>query len=400
MIGSGRVTELDASNAAVACTGYASANLDFGGGVLVNAGGSDVFLGVLNPDGTHKFSQMFGDAGEQGGMSVALDPNDGIVLAAAAASNINFGGGVLTPFAGTDLCLAAFDAGGVHQWSWIRAGTFTPGAGILLQLDVAVSGTGEIALAGQFQGNPDLGGGPLANAGSDDIFLARYTSGGIHLSSESYGGTSSDGAQGVTWDSAGNLALSGTFRSPAVTFGGAPLLHSGGFGSDWFAAVLDDTGAHLFSRPYTGNGQYEMVPRFQASGELLLWGAGGGNTNFGGGVVANTGLFLAMLEGATTVTASPVLPGAIRLAQNTPNPFNPRTSIRFRLAEAADVGLEIFDAAGRRVRSLTLGRRSAGDHDVVFDGRDAHGRELASGVYHYRLRSGNESLVRRMVLVR
>jgi hypothetical protein len=308
LVGGGRVRKIAASNTAVAFAGYTYSNVDFGGGNLMTAGGADVFLALLEPDGSHRFSQVFGDAGDQGGLSLALDPSDGVVIAASAQSTIDFGGGVLTA-TDRDLCLAAFDSTGAHRWSWNRAGDFSPGGGILFTLDVAVSSVGEVAVGGQFLASTDLGGGTLNSAGQGDIFLARYDASGAHLSSQSFGGTVTDGIQGVTFDSQGNLAFAGTFLSSSIDVGGGPLTHSGGFGSEWFLGVFDSIGGHLYSTTFPGDSQSVMMPRFHSSGELLLYGSGGSNNDFGGGPLATTQFYLAQLDGAITMTATG--PGAV-----------------------------------------------------------------------------------------
>lgn len=305
VLGDGRVQAIAAGDTTVAIAGYTSGSVNFGGGALAAAGGSDVFLGVLDADGTHRFSNLFGDAGNQGGMGVALDPDGGVVLAASAQSTIDFGGGMLTATA-TDLCLAAFDSTGAHRWSWIRPGTWQSGSGILLTLDVDVSDAGEVALGGLFRFAVDLGGGMLSSAGSGDVFVARYDGDdGSHIASTSIGGTSTEGVQGLSYDANGNLAIAGTFLSPSVDFGGGPLMLQALFGSDWFLAVYDTTGAHLFSASYTGNGQYDIAPRFDGAGRLLLSGGGAGNTDFGGGALATTQFFLAQLEGAGSAATGP-----------------------------------------------------------------------------------------------
>lgn len=85
-------------------------------------------------------------------------------------------------------------------------------------------------------------------------------------------------------------------------------------------------------------------------------------------------------------TAAPVAPKLdARLSAPHPNPFNPRTTLRFDLARSGRVALEVHDLRGRRVRTLDLGTASAGVHDVVWDGRDDEQRDLASGVYLVRL---------------
>ena len=101
------------------------------------------------------------------------------------------------------------------------------------------------------------------------------------------------------------------------------------------------------------------------------------------------------------VTASPDIPAArTSLYANQPNPFNPSTTIRFRLARKGEVSLEIFDQSGRLVRHLVQETMDAGPHAVQWNGRDDQGDTVASGVYHYRLHAGDEVISRRMVLLK
>ena len=94
------------------------------------------------------------------------------------------------------------------------------------------------------------------------------------------------------------------------------------------------------------------------------------------------------------------LPDVITLEQNVPNPFNPTTMIRFHLAEPMSARLTIYDAAGRRVRVLVNRSLTAGQHGVVWDGRDDTGHPAATGVYFYVLDTQTTRLARRMVLLK
>jgi hypothetical protein len=96
----------------------------------------------------------------------------------------------------------------------------------------------------------------------------------------------------------------------------------------------------------------------------------------------------------------PAAAWGLRLAQASPNPFNPRTHVAFELAEAGHVDLDIYDSRGRHVATLVNGRRTAGMHEEVFNGVDDNGRELGSGVYHLRLESGGLVRKQSIVLVR
>jgi len=89
-----------------------------------------------------------------------------------------------------------------------------------------------------------------------------------------------------------------------------------------------------------------------------------------------------------------------RLDQNSPNPFNPKTEIRFSLSQAGQASLRIFDAQGRQVKSLAEGNLEAGPQSIVWDGTDSQGQRAASGVYFYRLETTEQTVSKRMVLLK
>ncbi len=102
---------------------------------------------------------------------------------------------------------------------------------------------------------------------------------------------------------------------------------------------------------------------------------------------------------ATAVDDAPVAASGLR--GNYPNPFNPRTTIRFSLAHDEHVQLNVFDAQGRLVRTLISEPRVGPAHyDVVWDGIDDRGRNVASGVYVYRLQAGEFNATSRMTLLK
>jgi hypothetical protein len=93
------------------------------------------------------------------------------------------------------------------------------------------------------------------------------------------------------------------------------------------------------------------------------------------------------------------------LGQNVRNPFNPDTWIPFKLANDADVKIEIYDVTGRLVRRLDLGYRPAGSYwdrsrAAYWDGRNEAGELVASGVYFYRMTAGDFTATKRMVLLK
>jgi hypothetical protein len=94
-------------------------------------------------------------------------------------------------------------------------------------------------------------------------------------------------------------------------------------------------------------------------------------------------------------------PLAFKLHPSSPNPFNPRTEIRFDLSEPVPVRLLIYDVQGRLVRTLEGGSvKSAGRHRSVWDGLDDRGAPVSSGVYFCRLEAGDYAEANRMALIR
>jgi hypothetical protein len=102
-----------------------------------------------------------------------------------------------------------------------------------------------------------------------------------------------------------------------------------------------------------------------------------------------------------TVDVPAGVPPATRLLTAAPNPFTPRTTIRYDIGgtAATPVRLSIFDVTGRRVADLVNGHRAPGAYRVTWDGTDGRGRRVGSGVYFYRLTTGSVDEARRMVLV-
>ena len=88
------------------------------------------------------------------------------------------------------------------------------------------------------------------------------------------------------------------------------------------------------------------------------------------------------------------------LSQNYPNPFNPETWIPYQLASDTNVSLHVYDVQGRRIYSKALGYRKTGSHTAYWDGRNATGESVASGVYFYEIQAGTFHATRKMLIQR
>ena len=112
------------------------------------------------------------------------------------------------------------------------------------------------------------------------------------------------------------------------------------------------------------------------------------------------------IDGLTVSTTWPIiptvvpqentlLPSAFQLYQNSPNPFNPITAIRFDVVEPVHVELVLYDILGRRMRTLTQGRYEQGSYEIIVDVSD-----LAAGVYVYSIQMGNYRSSKKLVLMK
>ncbi len=100
------------------------------------------------------------------------------------------------------------------------------------------------------------------------------------------------------------------------------------------------------------------------------------------------------------IERSAPVPKKLRLFDNYPNPFNQSTTIRFYNNRNQRIQLAIYDITGRQVRVLQNGYLPAGTFSKYWNGKDKHGKDLATGIYFYRLKTPTETLTKRLILLR
>ncbi len=111
----------------------------------------------------------------------------------------------------------------------------------------------------------------------------------------------------------------------------------------------------------------------------------------------DTTLNISLVPSAEEDEISPI--AATALKGNSPNPFNPTTTIYYDILEPCNVRLDVYNIKGQKVRSLLNEASSNGRHNIVFDARDDNGRALSSGVYFYRFSAGKYNATRKMLLM-
>lgn len=155
----------------VLVTGDFEGTMNLGGDDLVSQGDDDLFVAKLSPDGTHLWSQRFGNANWQSSNSVAVDGEGHVVVTGNYRGTMNLGGDDLVSSQGsTDLFVAKFSPAGNHLWSKSFGDETTEfGTG------VAVDAQGDVLVTGSFEGTMNLGGDDLVCQGSYDVFLAKLS---------------------------------------------------------------------------------------------------------------------------------------------------------------------------------------------------------------------------------
>lgn len=199
------------------------------------------------------------------------------------------------------------------------------------------------------------------------------------------------GWAGGSWTALGP-ALDGNYVIALAEWGTRLLvggnLNGGGGVSLWDVAYLDGGIWNAM-----GGGVDGQVRAISAQIEDVV--VGGSFLNAGGVASAHIGMWI---DPAVGVEDGP--PTVASLDQPAPNPFNPATTVRFRLASPVHVSIDIHALDGRHVATIASGQFAGGLHAVVWRGRDDDDHAVPSGCYVVRLRAGDEDLTRRITLLR
>jgi len=237
----------DASGNSYLAGSFVSSTLTFGTTDLTNAGGYDIYLVRYDAGGNMIWAKSFGDVGNEEAYSVTVDGSGNIYLTGYfTSSSIIFGSDTLTNAGSSDIFLAKFDAGGNVLWAKSFGGTDED-----YSESVAIDSSGNIFVTGYFK-SPTISFGSytLTNAGSSDIFLAKYDVAGNVLWAKRVGGVKWEAGRSVAVDVSGNIFMTGYFESSSIDFGAYTLTNAGG--SDIFIAKYDADGNVLWAHSAGG----------------------------------------------------------------------------------------------------------------------------------------------------
>jgi hypothetical protein len=266
----------------VVLAGYFQGSTNFGGATLQGAGEHDLFVAVLDGQGSHVWSKRYGDADYQQAQQVAVDASGNIVVAGYFQGTLAFEGlSILTAQPGHNRFVVKFSPTGTPQWVEHVAGTTE-----LYTRDIAVDAAGNVFVGGVFAGAFDVGMGAVLSAGGYDAFLMKLSPSGSVIFATAYGDGAEQHIDDLAVDTNGNVSVTGRFYG-TIDFGGGALSPQG-----LFVARLDPSGAHLFSTRF-GNGLTVLgrsriaVDGFQ---HFVVYGSYyDGTLDFGGGALPKGG---------------------------------------------------------------------------------------------------------------
>jgi len=258
-------------------TGHFAGSIDFGGGPVVSAGGRDVFVLKLTPEGTVAWAKTFGGAGAlQEGLAVDVDDAGDVLVAGAFDGTLDVGGVPLVSLGGQDGFALKLEAatGGV-VWSKAFGG---PGKQVARALAVDAAGTALVG--GGFDGSIDLGNGPMLSAGGEDAFFVKLGSGdGTPAMGSQFGDASNQAITGIALPGGGGYVLAGRFEG-AIGFETTMLQGAGA--EDIFVASYGAPGELIFAKAFGDKGS--QIPEgvaVDAAGAIVVAGRFTGSLDFG-----------------------------------------------------------------------------------------------------------------------
>ena len=378
------------------------------------SGESDVYLLKVDFVGGVLWSKTFGGTGRDEGWSVRQTSDLGFVIAGKTNSR---GAGA------DDFYLIKTDASGDSLWSKTFGGANGESAAAVREtLD---GGYVVLGTTGSF------------GSGYSSLYAVRTDSLGDTLWTAAYGGESADFGYAVEVSPDGGFVFAGATASYGAGYSDMYVVKTdpqgtvewdrfyGGSEDDraYTVQVAPDGGYLLAGRTQSyGSGQYDMYAVRTDPVGFPLWSRtyGGEKSDYcrmalahpeGFVLVGYTYSFSAGGSDSYLVTVrddqatwvpelDEALPREFDLAQNYPNPFNLSTVIEFTVDRRNDFTLTVYNILGQEIRRRRLGNLSSGLHRVTWDGLDKTGREVASGVYLYRLSTDTHHLTRKMVLLK
>jgi mRNA-degrading endonuclease HigB of HigAB toxin-antitoxin module len=285
-------------------TGYFYGSATFGDTTLTSSNGSDdVFIAKYDTAGNVLWATQTGGIGDEYGQSIAVDGSGNSYVTGNFSGSATFGSNILTNTSGSDdVFIVKYDAAGNVIWAKQSGGT-----GDEYGQSIAVDGSGNSYVTGNFSGSAAFGSTTLTSTGNSDAFVAKYDAAGNELwDLNPVGFSADDFGRSVATDAAGNSYVTGSFQGK-ITFGNTTLTSSGfSENQDFFIAKYNAAGNVLWAKQAVGTDyKYGNGIAVDGSGNSYVTGNFYGSATFGSTTLTSgTGIddaFIAKYDAAGNV---------------------------------------------------------------------------------------------------
>ncbi len=379
-------------------TGHFAGGAFFGTHYLYSSGLYEIFAAKLGSDGNWLWAVQAGGANIDLGRKIAVDDASNAFVTGRFTGSAYFGATMVSGNQGSaDVFIAKLDNSGTWLWVKRAGGSSSDDYGY----DIALNNDGNAYLTGSFLGTATFGETTLISSGGYEIFAAKLDSSGNWLWAVKAGGIYNDTSYGIAVDAAGNAYLTGEFVGTAY-FGTNTLTITGY--KNIFTAKLDGMGNWLWAVQAGGDRDdsgYGIAVDDTAN--VYLTGFFQESASFGPTVLTSYGgkdIFIAKLSPGVGTDDDVQIPESAFQMMNYPNPFNPETTVSYTLPAAGMVSLQICNSRGQMVRSLLHEEQPAGEHSLIWNGKDDSGHSVASGLYLCRIACNGNQETRKMLLLK
>ena len=371
------------------------------------AGNYDFYIGKLDGSGTLQWSKTIGGVWDDYARSIIQTTDGGYAMAGYTAS---FGMSL-------DIYIVKLDASGNLQWTRTLGGTGADYCWSMIQTT-----DGGYTVAGHTSS---------FGAGNYDFYIGKLDSSGTLQWTRTLGGTSADYCWSIIQTTDGGYSMAGHTESFGAVSGNIYILKLDGSANIQWSKTIGATATDIASSNIQttdggyavaghtnsfGVGSYDIyLVKLDANGNTCgnssspssISGTGGTTNNPTSTVNSPTPTVITPTPSIATGGTHTILcytgiqpisngiPDLYKLEQNYPNTFNPSTNIRFDLPKSGSVKLVVFDALGREVATLVNEKLAPGTYEV-----DWNGSGYASGVYFYKLMTGDYVDIKKMLLVK
>lgn len=235
-----RALTVDADGNVLIVGDFSSATLNFGGVVVTNVGGTDVFVAKFNPQGKPLWVRTAGSSGSHNGNAIAADASGNVYIAGEMWIRIRFGQTELDSHFDHDTFLAKYNSKGDLQWAR-QLNSFS----IAIARNLAIDAQGNIIMSGYFDQSCDFDDFTQVSQGGQDVFLAKFNPSGNVLWARNFGGPGYENPRSLAVDATGTIYLTGSFEQTA-DFGSVTLTTSGQ--RDVFIVATDSSGQVIWAK--------------------------------------------------------------------------------------------------------------------------------------------------------